>query len=258
MTMELISNQIEVLDQQGLMESLREAAGSHRVAIMTYLSRGKWQITRVGFVDVSDHAVIMEVLSKDKAGHESIQVNQPVGMSFQVEFTKFIFESTVIGAESAVNLGKPGKIILRLPEKMDKLHRRAYQRQEVPENMAVKVLFWHRGYLDQVKAAPLEHYWQGRVMDLSAGGMRLIMTLEMKDCFSIGQLVGLQFTPMSYQRPILLEGHIRYMRENPDENYLYIGVEFLGLEASPEGRDILQRLLDVVSEYQAINLDRDI
>ena len=80
------------------------------------------------------------------------------------------------------------------------------------------------------------------------------MCLELKSCFSVGQLVGLQFTPMSFQKPILLEGHIRHLREDEGDNCLYIGIEFLGLEASPEGRDVLHRLLGVVSEYQAANL----
>lgn len=252
--MELISNQIEVLDKQELMDHLGQAAADRQVMIMTYLARGKWQIARVGLVAASSHALILETLSKDRIILGSLQINQPVGMSYQVDFTKYIFETSVMGIESVVNAGRPGKIILKLPGKIDLLHRRGYQRQEVPESLTVKVLFWHRGYLDQVKAAPVEHYWQGKLMDLSAGGMRLMMSLEMKDCFSIGQLVGLQFTPMSFQKPVLLEGHIRYLRENPDESHLYIGIEFLGLEASPEGRDLLQRLLDVVSEYQAINL----
>ncbi len=257
MTVELIPNQIEVFDKQGFMEILEEAATAHRTAIITYLSRGKWQISRVGFVAVCDHAIILEMLSQNRSTYENIQVNQPVGMSFQVEFTKYIFESAVIGIESVMNLGRAGKIIVHLPDKVEKLHRRAYQRQDVPKDMTVKVLFWHRGYLDQVKAAPVEHYWQGKVMDLSAGGMRLIMSLEMRDSFTIGQLVGLQFTPMSFQKPILLEGHIRYMRESAEENRLYLGVEFLGLEASPEGREILHRLLSVVSEYQSLNLIRE-
>ena len=256
--MELVSNEIEVLEKKELMDCLDEAVTGHRVGIMTYLARGKWQITRVGFVSVSDHAVILEVLAKDKSDFERIQVNQPIGMSFQHDFTKYIFESSVLGIESLVNIGKQGKLLLKIPEQISKVHRRAYQRQSVPDNLTVKVLFWHRGYLDQVKTAPLEHYWQGRVMDVSAGGMRLIMSLDMQDCFSIGQLVGLQFTPMSYQKPILLEGHIRYMRDEPDRKQLYIGVEFLGLEASPEGRDILQRLLGVVNEYQVMNQEQEV
>lgn len=256
MTVELVSKEIEVLEGQALKDCLEEAVSGHKAAIVSFLARGRWQILRVGFVAVSSHALILDVLSKYRPVHESIQVNQPVGMSFQVEFTKYIFESSVIGVESIVNKGHSGKIILHLPDRIEALHRRGYQRQEIPKNMTVRVLFWHRGYLDQVKPAPVEHYWQGRIRDLSAGGMRLIMTPELKDCFSVGQLVGMQFTPMSYQKPILLEGHIRHIRENDDENNLQLGIEFLGLEASPEGRDILYRLLDVVAEYQAINLSQ--
>lgn len=77
--------------------------------------------------------------------------------------------------------------------------------------------------------------------------------IEQKEHFKVGQLLGIQFTPMSYQKPLLLESHVKYLKKKPDHLLFNIGVEFLGLEASPEGRELLSRLLDVIAEYQKMN-----
>ena len=84
-------------------------------------------------------------------------------------------------------------------------------------------------------------------------GARFEIESEHKENFRTGQLLGMQFTPMSYQKPLLLESHVKYAEEQSDNRYFRIGVEFLGLEASPEGRHILDRILEVISQYETMN-----
>ena len=45
---------------------------------------------------------------------------------------------------------------------------------------------------------------------------------------------------------------MRYLKES-STGLLKIGVEFLGLEASSEGRDVLNRILDVINQYEEMN-----
>jgi hypothetical protein len=61
---------------------------------------------------------------------------------------------------------------------------------------------------------------------------------------------------MSYQIPFLLESHVKYLRDNTENSHFKIGVEFLGLE-TPEGRDSLHRLLDVLKDYEQMNLPQN-
>lgn len=252
MAVEEAINHMDILQGADLLNTLSEAVSVKKAGIMTYLNGGKWQVMRVGILNCTDQCVVVESQTGDKKATEQLRVNQPVGMSFQIDFVKYIFESTISGLESSISSGSNGRILIELPEKMQKIQRRAYQRQPVPKEMNVKVLFWHRGYLDSIQKVPADHYWQGELVDLSAGGIRVTIELDKQDCFTIGQIIGIQFTPMCYQRPILVEGHLRYMSEDP-AGVLYLGIEFLGLEASIEGRQILQRLLDTVEEYQKIN-----
>ena len=104
---------------------------------------------------------------------------------------------------------------------------------------------------------PLENYWQGKLVDLSAGGAQIAIGTEHGPNFRVGQLVGLQFTPMSHKRPFLLEAHVRHLAENSHHEMLYIGVEFLGLEASDHGRDIIRKIVNIIEEYQKLNAENN-
>lgn len=253
MSVEASINQMENLEGNNLFGALSQAVSSHKTGLMTYLNAGKWQVVRVGILKYTDQCVVVEVLAGEQPVSSQLRINQPVGMSFQMDFAKYIFESEISGIESKVSEGEKGRLLLELPTKIQKIMRRAYQRQPVPGELNVKVLFWHRGYLDKVYKVPADHYWQGQLLDLSAGGIRVGIGIDKKDCFVIGQVLGLQFTPMCYQKPILAEGHLRYLTEDHSSQTLYLGIEFLGLEVSIEGRTTLQRLLDTVEEYQKMN-----
>lgn len=220
---------------------------------MTFLASGRWQAVRVNILKCTDQTIIIETLPNGQAISQNIRINQPVGICFRMDFSKCVFESTVVGLDSSVLEGQSGKVLLEMPHRIEKIPRRAYQRQPVPKDMSVKVLFWHRGFLEKVGTVPTDCYWQGQLRDLSAGGLRIVAGLEKRDCFSIGQVFGIQFTPMCYQKPILAEGQLRHLQEDKENHTLCLGVEFLGLEISVEGRAVLQRLLETVEEYRRLN-----
>lgn len=201
---------------------------------------------------MTNTALHARVIPGEKPRSVDIQINQPVGISFQEKFNKYIFESAVMGFESSVNQACGGKIVLECPDQIEMMQRRAYTRVTVPECMNVKVLFWHRGYTDDTSEVPIENYWQGKLVDLSAGGSQIEVDLEKGPNFRVGQLIGLQFTPMSFEKPILLEGHIRHIAETSDGSKMYLGIEFLGLEASAQGREKLHQLTGVVAEYEKL------
>lgn len=221
--------------------------------VMSHLVKGKWHICEVVFKTLTSCMVHVEVKQQKKLIPVDIAINQPVGISVRYEFNKYIFETIVVGFESSVNESCGGKIVLELPDRIECMQRRAYSRANVPTNLNVKVLFWHRGYMDDTKEAPPDNYWQGRMVNLSAGGLQIAVEIEQGPNFRIGQLVGLQFTPMSHQKPILLEAQVKHLAEKAEAKQLYVGVEFLGLEVSGEGRQKLRRMIDVVGEYEKQN-----
>jgi c-di-GMP-binding flagellar brake protein YcgR len=232
---------------------LRLAAARDAQAVMTHLSRGKWHMTKVAFLHTTDASLQLDIFQKETHHPINIQIDQPVGISFKHDYCKYIFESAVIGFEPSVNAKSGGIIVVAMPDHIDRIQRRNYYRVAVPQDINVRVLFWHRGYNDDVKALPLDDYWQGNLIDISAGGLQVCVDLSQKPNFREGQLVGLHFTPMPYNRPIQIEAQVRHIASTADGTQLCLGLQVIGLEATYEGREMLHRLCDVVKIYFDMN-----
>lgn len=239
----------ELLKKDQIEQFLSQSAQNALCGTLTVLCEGKWRILDVVISRLSDAGLHL-IISGQPCLPTAFKPEQPVGLCFQQDFYKYLFESKI---EHTSGDSNTGQIVVERPEKIEKMPRRAFERQLVPAGLNVRAMFWHRGYLNDADRTPQEDYWQGKLENLSAGGAMIRVAAEQREFFSIGQLVGVQFTPMSYQKPLLLEGHVRHLKPQSDSENLLVGVEFLGLEASPEGRDVLHRLLDVIDEYEKLN-----
>jgi hypothetical protein len=244
-------SQVELKEQKAI-EALSEAIGLKAIARMCHMASGKWIRNDVTLYELADSGIVIQTLDGHTAHIEKLQIHQPVGISFQINHEKLIFDSIILGFESNLATGG-GRILIEIPELIEKMPRRSYERQSVPSNLNVQALFWHRGYSDNTTRVPVESYWQGQLINLSAGGCQIAVPLAISDCFRPNQLIGLQFTPMFYQKPILVEAQIIHLRPENSDGKVYLGVEFLGLEVSIDGRTILHRLTEIVEEYTKLN-----
>lgn len=243
-------SQSVVLTGKDVMEVIGKAVSDKASASMSHLTKGKWNTNEVHFCGLTDITLHVRVDPVESTNQAAITVDQPVGMSLLQGFAKYIFEVSVVGFEPSVNAGQGGTIVLNRPEMLEKMKRRAYTRVSVPDPLHVKTLFWHRGYTDDSNEAPLENYWQGDLMDLSAGGLRILIDSQQVKNFRLGQIVGLQFTPMPYEKPIVAEGQVKRIGDGTETNTKFVGIEFLGLEAAGEGREKLHRIIDTINEYE--------
>lgn len=239
-----IMSQTELLTTEQIHSFLPQAAQQGLCGTLSTLYQGKWNVFDVSLSSIDNSGLIFRILSP-KNDDFPFKQHQPVGICLQQEHHKYIFETSIFAPG-------PSTLTLEWPEKIEKMQRRAYDRQPVPPGLNVKATFWHRGYINGTKQPPKENYWQGLLENLSAGGAMIRMDAQSADSFSMGQLIGLQFTPMSYQKPLLLEGHIRHLNTLSDGN-IVLGIEFLGLEASVDGHTLLHRLLDVIDAYEKLN-----
>lgn len=235
--------QKKTLEHSEIKTVLLNAQLEQTPTIGSYKINGKWQLLELIVCGHSEDSV--NFCSKTPC--EQLKQEQPIGIYIHLGHFKYLFDSSVQNVEQQ---GMLWHISLDFPEKVERIERRAYHRQAIPNNTKVKVLFWHRGYLDESDIIPAENYWQGTLLNLSAGGARFEIDIEQKEHFKVGQILGIQFTPMSYQKPLLLESHVKYAEDQSDHQHFRIGVEFLGLEASPEGRQILDRILEVINFYK--------
>ena len=183
-----------------------------------------------------------------------------------------------------------GRIILAVPDRMEVLQRRSYFRVNVPGSINVNVTLWHRSSKfqdnNQQQAPNLRQptiYYRGKLIDISAGGAQVMVLnqngandpaydssvvhlpssdegrfdlrdYEHKPSFKKGQFIGLRFTPMPYETPLMFNAQIRHIMPSEDNKSIYLGLQIVGLEASPEGRQVLSRIAGVVERYYQLNL----
>jgi hypothetical protein len=258
-------------------------------AIMSYLSKQKWHVAKVVLADLAGDRLSVESLTattpdvphRDGQRPINIRVGQPVGISFKYEYGKFVFDTAVVGLEPARNAGScragGGTIVLAVPDKIEVVQRRSYFRVNIPESLKVQVLLWHRsgpvpvgltdggriGGSDQLTGSGCV----GRLIDISAGGAQVIVSNENSGAkgqgadspaalgagFKKGQFVGVRFTPLPYETPLVLSAQIRNVLPTADGENASLGLQIVGLEASPEGREVLTRLIGVVEQYFQLN-----
>ena len=71
--------------------------------------------------------------------------------------------------------------------------------------------------------------------------------------FRKGQFVGLRFTPLPYETPIMFSAQIRNLLPTADDQAVCLGLQIVGLEASPEGRQTIARIASIVERYYQMN-----
>jgi c-di-GMP-binding flagellar brake protein YcgR len=235
-------------------------------AIMSYLSRDKWHVAKVLLTALDEDRLSVESTISRRQRPINIRMDQPVGISFKHGYGKFVFDTTVKALEPSTdpetNRQCGGKIVLAVPDKIEVIQRRSYFRVNVPESLNVKVLLWHRTsrrektYPKHDTACEMNDCCQGRLMDISAGGAQVIVPNQNdagKTNFKKGQFISMRFTPMPYETPLILSAQIRNVLPTADEKNASLGLQIVGLEASPEGRAVLTRLIGIVEKYYQIN-----
>jgi len=235
----------EIITAEQLQSVLNTVTLEHAPVNLTYSREGKWHIMKLTLAEITESGIILSGLS------EIVQIYQPVGICVISGHYKLLFDSQVSAADP-----QAGTVCLDMPNSAERMPRRAYIRQPIPAGHNVQVLFWHRGYIDGSDTQPAEQYWQGHLVNLSAGGAQFEIENNQKQFFSAGQLLGVQFTPLSYQKPFLLDSIVRYLNDTTENAHFKIGVEFLGLE-TPEGRAALHRLLEVLAQYERMSHPQD-
>ena len=227
-------------------------------AIMSYLSGSRWHLARALLTNIGDDRFDIKVSPRRKSRQINIQVNQQVGISLKYGYgyDKFVFDTTVVEIEPSTNPMDGRTIMLAVPKQIERVQRRSYYRIKVPSSLDVNVKLWHRGYPDDpdhVPAAAVRQVWQGRLVDISAGGLQVAINSVERLNFRKGQSIGLRFTPLPYETPLMFNAYIRNVLPTAADESVCLGLQMIGLEASPEGRLILQRLCNVVEQYHQMN-----
>jgi len=224
-------------------------------AVISYLSGGTWKTARI-LITETGSAMFSAKLSPRKKSHQvNITTDQPVGISFKYgyEFGKFVFDSVVTGLKQTTAGDVEMQFIM--PEQVEFIQRRSYFRVQVPRQLDVSVMMYKHGCIDGYGRVCPEHCMQGRVVDISAGGMQVAIDAGagLAEGFEKGLSVGLRFVPLPHETALMFNAYIKNIVPTAEEGTVCLGLQMVGLEASPQGRLILQRLCSVVEQYYAMN-----
>jgi len=222
-------------------------------AIMSYLSKGKWHVAKVMLVSLADNSFNIEVSPRKEVRPINVLPGQDVGLSMKYKYGKFIFGTKVEGFKPSTDANSGGLISLAMPEQIELVQRRSYFRVSAPASMPVSVMIWHRFTSSDYSQVAPDYYMQGRLVDISAGGAQISLDAAQQPDFRKGQFVGLKFTPMPHETPLMFNAQVRDVLPSADEKSVCLGLQVVGLEASPEGRLILQRLCNTVEQYYKMN-----
>ena len=127
--------------------------------------------------------------------------------------------------------------------------RRNYVRLHVPSPLEINVLLWHSGRKDDYHKTLPGHYWNGRLVDISEGGSQVAIDAAEGTILCKGRLLGIEFRPNPAEPLLSFDAQIREMLPTADGMNTCLGLQFIGLEANPEGRQGLKRLCSSESIY---------
>lgn len=243
----------ELLQNKEMVSIFNRAVLEKTPAILTHMSKNKWHMSKVIISDVGSETVHVELAPKQRPLPINININQPIGLTFKLEHNKYMCESVICGLEPSAKPNCGGRLVVEKPVTLDKIQKRSYHRAQVPKETEVNILFWHRGYSDNQQSVPLEESWEGKLVDLSAGGLQIGLEESKSSNFKRGQIIGMKFTPLCHQKPLIIEGQIRHMAKTASNEHVCLGVQIVGLEATEHGREKLKQLASVVDEYHELN-----
>lgn len=135
-----------------------------------------------------------------------------------------------------------GTLELRSLNNVKPLERRKYVRLRIPSWLQVNVLLWCGGRSDDYHKLIPGHSWNGKLVDISEGGIQVALDGAEKTNLDKGQLVGLEFRPEPDGPLLIFDALVREILPTADGKNICLGLQFTGLQDNPEGRQGLQRL----------------
>lgn len=234
-------------------EILLAAIEHETLCVVTRREGQGWRTCKSRFVSGEPGGcILLRLPTETEEGDQPVPfvVGERLGVSFRRGHKKCMFATTVADS-MALSLTTNEEDVLAVcwPEQVHELQRRVYYRAE-PVGRKVHVRFWPGGVAARRDAGTDESgVRSGIMLDISAGGMRLISTDVTPDSFTAGQAIGVAFTPKPRGETLVLDAVYRHCQPESDGTWS-VGLQFVGMETSQRGRATLSALANLVTDYQ--------
>lgn len=243
---------LQHLSNRQINEVIEMAAGRRVPVTITIRAEKGWASYRSRMLAIREGHIWLE-LPRDEpetCAHDFSPADK-AGVSFKLKHHKHVFTGTVAGVDSGKTDDGCDVQILRVcsPTKMHRMQRRAFFRAEVPPNRIVRASFWPGGReAEPAGTTPERPVWSGRVANLSAGGLQVRCEDIDAEALEIGETVGIRISFGAGDETVYADAQFRHI-DVIDDGAL-VGLQFVGLPQTPEGRQVLQFIGTKASEYQ--------
>jgi c-di-GMP-binding flagellar brake protein YcgR len=230
--------------EQGWFVLLEEAVRRATVVSITHRRADGWRLYKSSFQPrcVPGKYLLLEPAAP-RAGRElePLAAGTEIGVTFRIGHKKCLFSSAILANQDAAEA-----FTVAWPSEIQQMQRRAFERAVPPPGEVIAVRFWPTAPSGAPTDAKRTVYY-GELEDVSAGGIRI--NAAAVDILHEGQSFECLFAPRRGTPPILCEATLRH-RESADRGRASLGLQFIGLETTPDGRATLERLASVVSDFQ--------
>jgi len=241
---------VQQLSVRQIHECLDEAVRREVPVCLTCRTGTQWHNLHTRILHSTPEAVWLEYPAADGPVPEITQGIE-VGLSFKLKHHKHIFNATVQAVEE---LGLAGAAAVRAigvaaPQRLQRVQRRAYHRVDVPRNRSVLATFWSGGLPAATGEGGAPLNWEGWVTNISAGGFQVRIGGQNAPDFEVGDLVGVRIDLGQEYKEVLADA--RFRQQHMDERGVtYQGFQFVGLNETSQGREMLRRIAVIVCEFQ--------
>jgi c-di-GMP-binding flagellar brake protein YcgR len=247
-----------ILTPQETFEIFDHAVQHGELAVVTLQNKDNWRTFKCRFLerDQNRRFFVLDHQPAPDRPLPELSTGQYVGISFRYRSRKVMF-ATVVEAKGRFvidNRESVSAVRYRWPESITELQRRAYFRTPIPHDASVVASVWPGGVEARqgVQSSALQ-VLSGRIVDLSCGGALVRSSQGAAPPWVDDQTLGLELNLADGRPPVLLNAHYRGVRHDPESN-LCFALHFLGLEMTPDGRTVLQRIAACVQKFHRLAL----
>lgn len=253
---------LQELAASHVQQTLAQAVEKNMPAVVTVRSGDSWDCLRSRLLGIRDGQLQMEIPqpAEGNAPYEFVP-GQEIGISFKVKHHKHLASATVVGIQQLrLNYAFEIPVLaVSMPRRMQRLQRRAYLRADVPANRIVRASFWLGGSDCEPRGGSIENpVWSGQVLNISAGGLQINTNTSAAESFDVGDLIGLRIAfGAGSDQVVFADAQFRHTEKQACESEaghrLLVGLQFVGLDQTIEGREALELISRKVSEFHRLN-----